>query len=160
MTTTVWYGKEKILFSDRQMGSRKVDVCKIIPVCNGWLTGAGDYDVLQEVALWAEENGGFGEGPRPTRTEWDERSLNTDILFVNDRAEALMITLPYLRAIPISEDIWATGTGGDLAHGALAACGDILTAMSIAHRYDVGTGDTFDVLNLTNTTQPSYVVKV
>lgn len=160
MTTTVWYGKEKILFSDRQMGQRKVDVCKIIPVNNGWLTGAGDYDVLQEVAMWAESNGGFGDGDRPQRSEWDERSLNTDILFVNESGEAFMITLPYLRAIPIQEDVWATGSGGDLATGALAASGDILTAMSVAHNYDATTGRQFDVIKIEDAAVNSYTVEV
>lgn len=160
MTTTVWYGKEKILFSDRQMGQRKTDICKIIPTSNGWITGAGDYDVLQEVAMWAEENEGFGNGPRPSRQEWEDKAFNTEILYVTSDGEAFMVTLPYLRAIPIKEDIWATGSGGDLAAGALAASGDIVTAMSVAHRYDATTGNEYDVMNLGGDPISTYTVSV
>ncbi len=50
--------------------------------------------------------------------------------------------------VEIDESIWAAGSGGDLAMGALAAGADARRAVEIASRYDAACGLGIDVLEL------------
>lgn len=149
MTTVVYSRKHKKLLADRQIGTPITDGTKIFSagtVPSMLLTGAGYYDDLAEVARWLAT--GHSEDSKP---QLPDRGYgkDSDFVLVNvETGDAWWMTYPYLRQVPIEEEFYTLGTGGQYALGALLAGATPEKAMQIAASLDPYTGEAYDVHNL------------
>ncbi|KAF1711074.1 hypothetical protein CSC70_03875 [Pseudoxanthomonas kalamensis DSM 18571] len=131
MTTIVWDGKT--LAADRQMAGY-MTTCKIFPIPNGYLAGAGTMHQLIEVAAWMQEG-----KDKPALPESEDSEF---IVIRGD--EAFWLTWPYLREVRIREPFAVIGSGAQFAIGALAMGSDAKTAVKIAAQFDPETGGGID----------------
>lgn len=137
MTTAVWSYKHMTLGADRQCGGG-LDVGKIFPVGeNTYLTGAGYYDDIVEVAKWMSE--GAKEEKKPDIAGRAEEGKDSDFLLV-ENGVAYWLTTPFLRKVEVTNEFIALGTGRRYALGALEAGATVEEALAIAAKYDEYTG--------------------
>lgn len=148
MTTILWSKAHNEVAADRQLGSIKLDGGKLFHVPGGILTGAGYYDEILEVVDWFQN--GCKKETIPQLPDRDS-GKESDFLYVDtETGDAYFLTYPFLRRVKIKEQFFALGTGGQFAVGALAAGATPAEAMRIAHKYDVFTGSTFDIIQVGN----------
>lgn len=155
MTTAVWSGKHGQLGADKQAGTW-MTVGKIFPIeGQGYLTGAGYYDEIVEVARWL--NAGSKEEDKPV-VESTTGDCDTDFIFVDLKGNAFWFTSPYLRMVPIVEQYYAVGSGSLAALGALEAGATVRQALAIACKYDEATGSKYSIVDIP-TKEKKVVVK-
>ena len=138
MTTAIWSYKHNTLGADNQCGGW-VEVGKIFPLADGsYLTGAGFYDDIVEVAAWLAA--GAKEEDKPSLgSRGDDDS---DFIYVGKDGTAYWLTCPFLRKVRIVNKYYAIGSGGAFALGALEAGATVEQALAIAAKYDPHTGKT------------------
>lgn len=145
MTTVVWSAKHKMLAADRQVGSPIVEKPKILDAGKYLLAGAGYYDDLYEVALWLSKGADENDKPElPDRSDGDSNFL----VVTKETGEAAWLTTPFLRPVPIHEEFYTLGSGGDFALGALMAGANPAKAIAIAIHLDPQSGGYVDVIKL------------
>ncbi len=138
MTTAVWSYKHGILGADCLCNSW-VEVGKIFPLRDGsYLTGAGYYDDIVEVAKWL--NDGAKEDSKPTLADRGDDARDSDFIYVERDGTAYWLTCPFLRKVRITNQFYAIGSGAAYALGALAAGATVRQALAIAAQYDPDTG--------------------
>jgi len=148
LTTILWSKAHNEVAADRQLGSIKLDGGKLFHVPGGILTGAGYYDEILEVVDWFQVLAVDVADGKEVQTGSGKES---DFLYVDmETGDAYFLTYPFLRRVKIKEQFFALGTGGQFAVGALAAGATPAEAMRIAHKYDVFTGSTFDIIQVGN----------
>lgn len=146
MTTAIWSGKHGQLGADKQAATW-MTVGKIFPIeGQGYLTGAGYYDDLVEVARWIGL--GSNEDTKPELPEGEEREDNTGFIFVDLKGSAFWLTTPFLRMVPVTEQYFAVGSGAVPAMAALEAGATVRQALAIACKYDECTGSKYSIVDI------------
>lgn len=154
MTTVIYSKKHKQLLADRQIGMPISQGSKIFKSHDGtYITGAGYYDDLSEVARWVDM--GHPEDSKPQLPDRGD-GKDSDFLLVDSLSGlAYWLTCPYLRRVPIDGDFYTLGTGGQFALGALIAGATPVEAMGIAASLDPYTSYEYDMFDLAKGKKPS-----
>lgn len=139
--TVIVYHKGS-LAADRQSscGGRKVATTKIVRRDGMLLGGSGDHASMAEMTSWVERGADPDKFPACQLTDrWSRllRVLPDGRLLVYEQGPQPLV---------FDTDTFATGSGGDLAIGAIAMGADIVQAVRIACLYDTGCGMGIDVL--------------
>lgn len=146
MTTAVWSAKHGQLGADKLI-SGWLTGGKIFAVGHGaYLTGAGFYDDIVEVAKWLKEGG--KEDNKPTLAERDDAAKDSDFILVESNGKAYWLTCPFLRKVEITDQYYAVGTGAVAAMAALEAGATVHRALAIAAKYDNETGTKTTVISI------------
>jgi hypothetical protein len=140
--TIVVYHKGS-LAADRQSscGGRKVATTKIVRLGGMLLGGSGDHSSMVDMTRWVECGADPAKFPASQLTDRWSRLLRVD------RDGRLRVYEQGPVPLSFDTDTFATGSGGDLAIGAIAMGADIVQAVRVACKYDTGCGLGIDVLH-------------
>ena len=134
--------RDGFLAADRRIGDW-MTAKKIFPVGKvGWVTGAGFYDQLAEIATW------IAEGSKPEQKPALPDDCSSTIVMVDRQGGCFWLTWPYLRPVPVQEPFFAVGSGAEYALGAMAQGASAKEAVLIASRFDPATGNGVDVVRV------------
>lgn len=141
MTTAVW--RAGVVASDRLLDDH-MEACKLFRLKSGdVLLGAGNYDDLVEVARWLDAGG--KEDTKPEMRSGDD---GTDVLIAKPDGSAYWLTMPYLRAVRITESYAAVGSGKAYALAAFEMGARPKRAVQVAMKFDPQTGKGIDVMRV------------
>lgn len=158
MTTALWSAKHRQLGADKLVDSW-ITAGKIFPLkSGGYVTGAGYYDDIVEVAKWMDE--GSKEDNKPTLADRDEDAKDSDFIYVDKEGTPYWLTSPFLRMIPIQETFYAVGSGGLIALGALEAGATVARALQIAAKYDPATGTKHSIISFPQPPEKSKPARI
>jgi hypothetical protein len=133
MSVIVWDGTR--LAADRQLtvDGLRTTTCKLIQNEDSWAAWIGDYHRVKYLLDWIATD----QLPWSWTAEEDGQSAEV-IKWTNDGRFMSLSHGPYWREI--TECPFATGSGGALALGAMAAGASAPLAVIIAQRYDIYCG--------------------
>lgn len=150
MTTAVWSYKHSTLGADG-VCAEWIEVGKVFPVGDGsYLTGAGYYDDIVEVAHWL--NNGAKEDSKPAIADRQDDPKDSDFIYVEKDGTAYWLTCPFLRKIKITNKFYAVGSGAGYALGALEAGATVEESLAIAAKYDPDTGSKYKTIKIEKAT--------
>jgi hypothetical protein len=138
MTTVVY--RDGILAADRKIDGWQ-SVCKLIRLKSGaYISGAGNWDDVVEVARWLDAKA--VEANKPTLTQG-----STSVIYL-DSTGLYWMTDPFLRKVKVEEPYYAIGSGAHFALGALAMGATAHEAVEIAMQFDSQSGHGIDSIKV------------
>lgn len=150
--TTILYDGNGGLHGDRMRGQHRHEASKVRRLRGGALIGAsGSTGECLRLEHFIEKH--CDRNP----AQWPELPKAQDgvmAIYVHRDGSVWLID-PTNYPIPMDRDRPLTvGSGGDIALGAFVVSGNVVAAMSTAHRFDRYTGETFDSVLLEGAEMP------
>lgn len=133
MTTVVYDTRTREMVSDTQMGWHKAEADKIYRLSDGSLVGVAG--ILSDILLALD----YLDSEEDADVAKPDISPENHLMQVDPDGNIFVYT-HVLRAVPVSAEYFAIGSGSEYAMGAMAQGATAEEAVAIAHKFDPNTG--------------------